>query len=107
MEKTIVIGITESGPDKYNGNYYHNLVLHTSRTDTSNDNVVGSRAEQLKIKYVKLADMFDLGMSQEAVEKLKPKDFQNLIGKEVKVYFDRYRNVDSVQVLNDNKSAQK
>lgn len=104
MEKTTVIGITESGPDKYNGNYYHNLVLHTSRTD---DNVVGARAEQLKIKYSKLNDMFSLSLSQEAVEKLKPNDFKNLIGKEVKVYFDRYRNVDSVQVLNDNKSATK
>ena len=56
MEKTTVIGITESGPDKYNGIYYHNLVLHTSRIDSSNDNVVGARAEQLKIKYIKLSD---------------------------------------------------
>lgn len=107
MEKTIVIGITESGPDKFNGVYYHNLILHTSRTDSSDNNAVGARAEQLKIKYIKLSDMFGLSMTQEEVEKLKPKDFQNLVGKEVKVYFDRYRNVDSVQVLNDNKSAQK
>lgn len=106
MEKTIVIGITESGPDIYQGKPYHNLVLHTSRTD-DNKNVVGSRAEQLKIKYAKLNDMFNLGISQEAVEKLTPHDFQNLVGKEVKVYFDRFRNVDSVQVIGDNKSAQK
>lgn len=106
MEKTIVIGITESGPDIYQGKAYHNLVLHTSRTDDSK-NAVGARAEQLKIKYVKLNDMFNLGLSQEAVEKLTPIDFMNLVGKEVKVYFDRYRNVDSVQVINDNKSVQK
>lgn len=104
MEKTIVIGVTESGPDVYQGKHYHNLVLHTSRTS---DNTVGGRAEQLKIKYTKLNDIFGLGLSQEAVEKLHPTDFQNLLNKEIKVYFDRYRNVDSLQVINDNKSANK
>lgn len=96
-----VIGVSES-KGKYEGYDYHNLVLHTERKDLY---TVGIRAEQLKIKYRFLNDIFNLGLKPEQVEHLKPKDFENLVGKNVTVSFDMYRNIESVTVVNDNNSA--
>lgn len=102
---TKVIGISESGPGNYQGHPFHNLVLHVEIDDQYTE---GKRAEQLKVKYVKLNDIFNLGKTTGEIELLKPKDFRNLVGKSVTVYYDKFRNVDTVVVHpdeNDNKSG--
>ena len=80
---TKVIGISESGPSSYQGHPFHNLVLHVMTDDQYTE---GKRAEQLKIKYTRLKDIFNLDDSRD-VELLHPKDFRNLLGKSISVYF--------------------
>lgn len=105
---TKVIGISESGPGNYQGHPFHNLVLHVETDDQYTE---GKRAEQLKVKYAKLNEIFNLGKSPGEIELLHPKDFRNLVGKSVSVYYDRFRNVDTVIVhpeetaTHDNKSG--
>ncbi|MBQ9808334.1 MAG: hypothetical protein IJM55_05655 [Ruminococcus sp.] len=102
---TKVIGISESGPSSYQGHPFHNLVLHVEVEDRYTE---GKRAEQLKVKYSRLNEIFNLGKSAAEVELLHPKDFVNLVGKSVSVYYDKFRNVDTIIVHpdeSDNKSG--
>ena len=44
-------------------------------------------------------------MAQTEVEKLLPKDFANLIGKEVDFFYDQWKNVKSVLIYDTPKSS--
>ena len=99
MAKSKVIGISVSS-GKYEGYDYKNLVLHTTRTDEHSE---GLRAEQLKIKYKILNEALNLNKTAAEVDRLLPKDFVNLIGKEIDVYYDQYRNVKQIIVYSPEK----
>ena len=96
-----VIGIYIS-QGEYKDNPYKKLVINVTRKD---DKTEGLRAEQYKIKYADLNDALNLNMAQTEVEKLLPKDFANLIGKEVDFFYDQWKNVKSVIIFDTPKSS--
>ena len=94
MAKSKVIGVSVSSGE-YQGFNYKNLVLHVTRKD---EHTEGLRAEQVKIKYKNLNEALSLDKTAAEIDRLTPRDFQNLIGKEISVYYDQYRAVSSIIV---------
>lgn len=95
MANPKVIGVSVS-KGKYEGYDYKNLVLHTVRRDQYTE---GERAEQIKVKYKNLDIALGLNKTAAEIDRLIPSDFSNLIGKEIEVYYDQYRNVNHIIVL--------
>lgn len=100
MANQKVVGVSVS-KGEYQGFDYKNLVLHTLVKDTKTE---GERAQQVKIKYKNLNEALDLNLTAAEVDRLLPKDFINLIGKEIRVFYDQYRTVTAVVVENKEKS---
>lgn len=94
MAKNKVIGVSVS-VGEYQGFPYKNLILHTTRTD---DHTEGLKCETVKIKYKALNEALSLNKTAAEIDRLTPADFKNLIGKDITVYYDMYRNVSSVIV---------
>ena len=86
------------------GNYenkpWKNLYISTSTKDDSDSGTLGVFCENFKIQFKKLNDVLGLGLTPDTLEALTVSDFQNLLGKEVKLYFDNYHNVDYIIVIN-------
>ena len=94
MANQKVVGISVS-KGEYQGFNYKNLVLHTLCKD---EHTEGERAQNIKIKYKNLNSALSLNLTATEVDNLLPKDFTNLIGKEIQVYYDQYRTVTAVVV---------
>ena len=95
MANQKVVGISVS-KGEYQGFNYKNLVLHTLCKD---EHTEGERAQNIKIKYKNLNEVLSLNLTAAEVDNLLPKDFINLIGKEIKVYYDQYRTVTEIVVV--------
>ena len=96
MAKVKIVGVSES-KGTYKGYDFHNLVVHVERKD---NNCLGMRAEQLKVKWLNLDSAFGLGIkSQSDIEKLKLSDFQSIIDKEANAYYDRYGNLERLELI--------
>lgn len=94
MANQKVVGVSVS-KGEYQGFNYKNLVLHTLCKD---EHTEGERAQNIKIKYKNLNTALSLNLTAAEVDNLLPKDFINLIGKEIQVYYDQYRTVTAVVV---------
>ena len=94
MARNQVVGVSVS-VGEYQGFPYKNLILHTTRAD---EHTEGLKTETVKIKYKVLNDALNLNKTAAEIDRLTPADFKNLIGKEITVYYDMYRNVNSVIV---------
>ncbi len=92
-----VVGISESGPGVYQGHPFHNLVLHVL---TDDQYTAGKRSEQLKLKYARLHDLFNLDDNRDA-ESYHPKDFLNLLERTISYGYDKYRNIDNITVIKE------
>lgn len=95
-----VIGIQNS-KGEYEGNKYHNLVFQVGVENTNtNKDVVGLLADVVKIRYTDINTMLGLGLADQSdVEKLGASDFDNYIGAEIDVAYNKYGAVQSVKVL--------
>lgn len=101
MAKSKVVGVSvKSG--EYQGHAYKNLVLYTL---TKSKDVEGEMCEAVKIKYRNLNEALSLNMTASEVDNLGTMDFINLIGKEVSVYYDKFRNVEEVVVHSEQKKT--
>lgn len=86
MKKHKVIGVQEKAGE-YQGHEYHNVLLHTT---TTADNALGEVTEVIKVKYNDVPEVFNKVMKSE--------DWQNLIGNEISVMYDRYGRTADIQI---------
>lgn len=87
-----VVGVSEKN-GVYEGRDYHNVYLHTLSED---ENCFGHIAEQIKIKFANVASVFGKAMSAA--------DWQSLVGKTICPYYNRFGNVEKIDVFSDEKS---
>lgn len=85
----IVIGMIQKHGE-YQGREYDNVYLHCT---TSDENAVGELTEVVKVKTSEVRKVFGKPMSAA--------DWGDLLGKEIRVYYGRYGNVDEVRVCED------
>ncbi len=90
-----VVGVSES-KGNYNGSDYHNVILHTVQ---DMDNTIGQRVIQEKCKFKNVESVFGARMSAA--------DWQFLIGKEVRCFYDRFGQLQSVSVVSDHGESKK
>lgn len=101
MAKSKVVGVSvKSG--EYQGHAYKNLVLYTL---SKSKEVQGELAETVKVKFKNLNEALSLNMTASEIDNLGAVDFINLIGKEIEVYYDKFRNVEEVNVLTNDKKV--
>lgn len=101
MAKSKVVGVSvKSG--EYQGHAYKNLVLYTL---SKSKEVQGEYAETVKVKFKNLNEALSLNMTAAEIDNLGAMDFINLIGKEIEVYYDKFRNVEEVNVLSAEKKV--
>ena len=99
-----VIGILNS-QGVYKDNPYHNLMIQVEYKDENqNKDCIGTMVDAIKVKFSRIGEIFHLDENQAQIETLKASYFQFLVGKQIKVYYDRYGSVDGITVL-ENKSA--
>lgn len=84
-----VIGIQEKA-GKYEGRDYHNFILHCTKKADGNGSL-GEVTELVKIKASDSSYIFDKVMTSS--------DWQNLIGKEIKYFCDKYGKVVDVRIV--------
>lgn len=90
-----VIGIQEKA-GKFEGRDYHNFILHCTKPSDGNGSL-GLVTELVKIKASEASSVFDKCMG--AV------DWQNLVGKEIKYFCDKYGRVIDVRVIEPSKAG--
>lgn len=83
-----VVGVSER-KGNYQGVDYHNVYLHTTRE--ADNGGIGLIAEQMKIKFANVQNVFGKPMSVA--------DWQNLLGHEVSCAYNRFGNIESVRVI--------
>lgn len=84
---TKVVGVSER-KGNYQGVDYHNVYLHITRDA---ENGFGLIAEQIKIKFANVPNVFGKAMSAA--------DWQNLLGHEISCAYNRFGNVEAVRVI--------
>lgn len=93
-----VIGVQNS-QGVYKDNPYHNLMLQVEfKDDTGKKDFIGILVDAIKVKYSRLGEIFDIDGD---TEHLPASYFQFLVGKRIKVYYDRYGSVDGITVIED------
>lgn len=95
-----ILGIVNSQGD-FNGNKYHNLVLHCSYLETNaNKDCCGLLVDTVKLRFADLNSILGMGFADPSdVENLHAEDFNHLIGKEIEVSYNKFGAVQSVKVL--------
>lgn len=95
-----IIGIINS-MGEYQGNKYHNLVLHCSYPDTNgNRDSVGFLTDTVKLRFTDINSILGMGFADQAdVEKLHAEDFGHLLNKEIEVAYNKFGAVQAVKVL--------
>lgn len=81
-----VIGVQEK-QGTYQGVDYDNYIIHCTRED---ENAFGVVSEQIKIKSKSVSDLFGFSMGNS--------DWCDLIGKNIRVFYNKYGNVDEVRI---------
>lgn len=97
-----VIGIVNS-QGEYEGRKYHNLVLQVAAENTNtNKDVVGKLAEVVKIRYADLNVLLGLGLADDSdVEKLTAADFDEYLGCDIDVAYNKYGAVQSIKKISE------
>ena len=90
-----VVGIQEK-KGEYNGNAYHNYLIHCLKDD---DNALGQVPETVKVKFASVKEVFGKVMSIA--------DFDALIGCEIRAYYDKFGNATEVRVIESSEPAEK
>lgn len=94
MARLKVVGVSvKSG--EYQGHAYKNLMLYTLTKDRE---VQGEMCETVKVKFKVVNEALQLNMTAAEVDNLGTMDFINLIGKEIAVHYDKFRNVEDIFV---------
>lgn len=95
-----ILGVVNSQGD-FNGNKYHNLVLHCSYKEVNERiDCIGERVDTVKLRYSDLNALFSMGLADPSdVDKLNASNFDYLIGKEIEVGYNKFGAVQSVKVL--------
>lgn len=81
-----VIGIQEKS-GSFEGREYHNVMIHCTK---ESDDSYGEITEVVKVKFANVREVFGKPMSAS--------DWQNLLQKTVFVNYNRYGNVQAVQI---------
>lgn len=84
-----VIGMVQKHGE-YQGREYDNIYLHCVVSD---DNALGELTEVVKIKTAEVRDIFGKAMYAA--------DWENLLGRSIRVYYGRYGRVDEIRVLDE------
>lgn len=84
-----VIGIIQK-KGEYQGREYNNLMIHCIVSDRR---AVGELTEVLKVRMAAVDEVFGKRMSDA--------DLDELVGKEIRVAYNRYGNVDYIDILDD------
>lgn len=82
-----VLGVTIK-EGEYQGRAYKNVMLHCSYED---QNALGVLTEVVKVKHSSVKEVFGKEMDS--------KDYQNLIGKQINAYYNRFGVVSEIKVL--------
>lgn len=90
-----VVGIQEKSGE-YKGSPYHNVMIQTVDDGANYKDCLGEYTDKVKVKFAKVASVFGHSMS--------PTDWQELIGKRIRVFYDAFGNVEAVEVIKDNKA---
>lgn len=95
-----IIGLVNSKGD-YNGNKYHNLVLHCSYVENNEKrDTAGELTDTIKLRYSDLNSLFSMGLADPSdVEKMTAENFDFLLGEEIEVYYNKFGAVQSVSLL--------
>lgn len=103
-----VIGIVNSKGD-YQGNKYHNLVLHVTYKETNErKDCRGLLVDTIKLRFADLNALFSMGLADpKDVDNMTSENFDFLLGKEIEVAYNKFGGVQTVNVLDtkDNKST--
>ena len=91
----VVVGIQEK-KGEYNGITYHNYLIHCLKDD---DNALGQISEVIKVKVSKVKEIFGRAMEYS--------DLDDLIGEEIRCYYDRHGNASEIRVVEKSESAAK
>lgn len=84
-----VVGVQEK-IGNYQGVDYHNVMIHCIN-DYPLVNCFGQTTETIKVKFALVKEVFGKPMSSA--------DWQNLVGKAIKVTYNRFGNVDEVRII--------
>lgn len=95
-----VVGVINS-QGEFNGNKYHNLVLHcVTNNDNEKKDVCGKLTETVKVRYSDLNSLFGLGLADPAdVEKIQASAFSDYIGAEISVAYNKFGAVQAITVI--------
>jgi hypothetical protein len=89
----VIIGVEEK-QGVYEGNAYHNAVFHGT-VPIEHENGVGLKPKSVKVKFGVLSQNFG--------KALTTKEILSFVGKQLNFFYDEYKNVIVVQVV-ENKS---
>ena len=95
-----VVGIVNSQGD-FNGKPYHNLVFHvTAPNDNANRDVCGLLTDTVKVRYSDLNMVLGLGLADPSdVEKLGAEMFDDYLGAELEVSYNKYGAVNAIKAV--------
>lgn len=95
-----VVGIINSSGD-FNGKPYHNLVLQcTDENKNDKKDICGLIVDTVKIRYADLDAVFGMGLADPSdAEKLQASAFDDYLGAEIEVAYNKYGAVNSVKVI--------
>lgn len=84
-----VIGIAERSGE-FNGKAWHNINIHCTYND---DNAIGELTKIVKVKAAISDEVFST--------KVDTNFLRSLIGKNIRVYYNQYGNVDMINLVGD------
>lgn len=90
-----VVGVQEKSGE-YQGQKYHNYLTHCLKED---DNALGVISEIVKLKYAKVSEVFGHPMN--------PEDWQSLISKDIRCYFDKFGQTEEIRIIEKPVAANK
>ena len=95
-----IVGIVNSKGD-YQGNKYHNLVLHVTYKETNErKDCRGLLVDTIKLRFSDLNSLFSMGLADpKDVESMTSENFDYLIGSSIEVAYNKFGGVQSINVL--------
>lgn len=95
-----IVGIVNS-QGEYQGNRYHNLVLHcTYKEENEKIDCIGIKTDFIKLRYSDLNSLFSMGLADNRdTESLTAAKFDFLLGEEIEVNYNKFGAVQSIKVL--------
>lgn len=102
-----ILGIVNSQGD-FNGNKYHNLVLHCSYKETNErKDCCGELTDVVKLRFSDLNAFFSMGLADPSeVERMSAANFDFLLGEEIEVSYNKFGAVQGIKVLDSKDKSQ-